>query len=238
MPVGFSVVVPLHNEGTNVVRVLREIPASLEANPHVQSWELICVNDGSTDATAERLAEVVDDRVVVVTLPERRGQSAALAHGFWAARGDVIGRIDGDLQTTPDDFGPLLALLTTQGWDAVHGVRQARCDPALRRWSSRVANAVRRLVLHDTFDDIGCPLTVFRRECLEGLMLFTSFHRYLPYLMEVAGYRVTQMPVRHFPRTADAPKYGVVDRVGVGITSLLAVRWLTRHAIARRRPRD
>ncbi|MEX0691079.1 MAG: glycosyltransferase family 2 protein [Gemmatimonadales bacterium] len=230
----FSVIVPLFNEQTNVRRVLAEIPASLATNLEVRSWELICVNDGSTDRTADELARGRTDQIVIVTLPRNLGKSGALSHGIRAARGEVVGLIDGDLQTSPADFGPLLAEMRTGNWDMVHGIRAQRHDGLVRRWSSRIANGVRRTVLGDDFADITCPLTVCRRTCLTDIPHFEPFHRYIPHLVRTQGYRVTQMPVRHFPRTADHAKYGVGNRLGVGITSLLAVRWLTRHTVPRR----
>lgn len=229
----FSVVVPLYNEETNVLRLLEAVPASLETNPYVDDWELICVDDGSTDRTAERLAGAASERVVVVTLPVNQGQSAAILHGVARARGDVIGVLDGDLQTTPDDFTVLLAEMQRGSWDAVHGIRRDRRDSLVRRWSSRVANAVRRWALKDDFEDISCPLAVFRRTCMDGVPRFDALHRYLPYLFRLQGLRVTQVPVRHFPRVADQAKYGIANRLAIGVTSLLVMRWLGRHAVMR-----
>jgi len=226
--VDFSVVVPLYNEEPNVDRLLHTTLPSLERNPRVRRFELVCVDDGSADDTRARLERARTDRVVVLSHPTRRGQSGALATGIAAARYDVVGVMDADLQTTPDDFVPLLQRLD-QGFDCAHGIRVQRRDPVLRLLSSRVANAVRRLVLGDPFYDIGCPLSVFRRGCLEGVPLFEPFHRYLPFLIQMQGYRVTQVPVRHFPRAAGQTKYGIVNRLGVGLRSLLHVRRLARR---------
>lgn len=229
-----SVVVPLHNEEPNVDRLLGTTLASLRRNRHVSRFELICVDDGSRDATRARLDLGKTGDVVVLSHPVRRGQSAALATGIAAARHEIVGVMDGDLQTTPDDFEPLLAELD-RGFDCAHGVRVNRKDPAIRLLSSRIANGVRRLVLGDGFRDIGCPLSVFRRRCLDGLTLFDSFHRYLPYLIQMQGYRVTQVPVRHFPRAAGQAKYGISNRLGVGLRSLWFVRRLARQYAPRPR---
>jgi len=227
-----SVVVPLHNEEPNIERLLATVVPSLERNPLVDQFEVICVDDGSTDGTARLLAAARSPSVVVVTLPRRSGQSAALARGIGAARYDVIGRLDGDLQTSPDDFEHLLPWLD-RGFDCAHGVRQKRQDTMVRRLSSRIANGIRRRVLGDAFQDISCPLTVFRKRCVDNLTLFDSFHRYLPFLIRMQGYPVTQVPVRHFPRVAGRTKYGIANRVGVGLVSLFVVRWLSRRHLSR-----
>ncbi len=199
----------------------------------VERFEVLCVDDGSTDDTADLLGRHQVDWLRVIRLPVRSGQSAALSAGIDAARYDVIGRMDGDLQTSPDDFEPLLQELA-RGPDCVHGVRAHRYDSVVRRLSSRVANAVRRKVLGDPFLDIACPLTVFRKECVRHALRVDSFHRFLPYHIQLQGYGVTQVPVRHFPRQAGHTKYGVADRVTIGITSLLAMRWFARHHNNRR----
>ncbi|MSR05801.1 MAG: glycosyltransferase [Gemmatimonadetes bacterium] len=227
-----SVVVPLHNEEPNIERLLATVVPSLERNPLVDQFELICVDDGSTDGTAAMLGPHAAERVVLVARPARGGKSAALASGLGAARYDVIGLIDGDLQTSPDDFQLLLPMLA-QGFDCAHGIRTNRQDSWVRLFSSRTARGVRHAILGDRFEDITCPLTVFRRECLEHVTLFEPFHRYLPFLIQAQGYRVTQVPVRHFPRTAGTAKYGIANRLGVGLVSLFVVRWLTRHQVTR-----
>jgi len=228
MPVALSLVIPLHNEEPNVERLLTVVPASLEANPRIKEYEVICVDDGSTDHTRALLEQCASPNVRIVPTARRGGQSAAIARGLTLARYEVVGTLDGDLQTTPDDLATLLERLE-QGYDCVQGVRVNRRDPAIRRWSSAVAKAVRHLALGDRFRDIGCPLIVFRRECLAHLPLFDPFHRYLPFLIELQGFRVDQVPVRHFPRAAGRTKYGVWNRWWIGLTSLWVVRWLARH---------
>ena len=228
-----SVVIPLHNEEGNVERLLATLGESLERDSLVGRFEVVCVNDGSNDGTAAQLERHRADWVTVITLPTRRGQSTALSYGLDAARYDVLARMDGDLQTTPEDFERLLPLLE-QGFDCVHGIRVKRHDSMVRRWSSLIANAVRRAVLRDGFQDIACPLTVFRRACLERVPRFEPFHRYLPFLISMQGFAVTQVPVRHFPRLAGRAKYGIANRLAIGLTSLFVIRWLSRHVVARR----
>lgn len=228
----FSVVVPLFNEEDNVERLLGLLSESLEENALVSQYEILCVDDGSTDATLELLRKFSTGHTRIVALPRNAGQSTALAAGMQAARFETIGLIDGDLQTTPDDFEALLRVLA-DGYDFVSGVRVNRCDSLAKRLSSRIANGLRQKVLGDPFNDIGCPLKVFRKKCVAGLMLFDSFHRYLPYLVRLQGFRVAAVPVRHFPRVAGTTKYGLFDRVWIGLQSLYVVSWLGRKYISR-----
>ena len=225
VPIDLSVVVPLHNEAGNVARLCGTLTASLERNPCVGAFQLVLVNDGSTDNTLELLRRHRSERTTIVSLARRHGQSGALVAGFDAARYETVARLDGDLQTTPDDLGPLLELMQ-RGFDCVHGIRLQRNDTWVRRASSRVANAVRRWVLGDTFRDISCPLSVFRKSCLANVPRIEVLHRYLPYLIQVQGYLVAELPVRHFPRVAERTKYGISNRLWIGVRSLVDVRRL------------
>ena len=186
------------------------------------------MDDGSTDRTGELLGPGRGDRVVVLSLHQRAGQSAALARGIAAARYDVVGLLAGDLQTTPDDFAVLIPWLQ-EGFACAHGIRVGRRDSVVRRASSWVARVVRQLALGDDIQDIGCPLSVYRKECLADVPVFDPFHRYLPYLVQAQGYRVKQVPVRHFPRLAGRSKYGIANRLGPGLASLLTVRRLVKR---------
>lgn len=226
--VDLSVVVPLYNEAGNVARLCGALHASLERNPWVRAFQLVLVNDGSSDNTLELLRRHRSDRTTIVSLARRHGQSGALAAGLDAARFETVARLDGDLQTTPDDLVPLLELMQ-RGFDCVHGIRLERKDTWLRRMSSRAANAVRRAVLGDTFQDISCPLSVFHKNCLANVPRMEVLHRYLPYLIQVQGYAVAEFPVQHFPRIAEHTKYGISNRLWVGVKSLLDVKRLSRE---------
>ena len=232
MTTKFSVVIPLFNEEDNIERLIKTVSSSLESNSLVGEYEIVCVDDGSNDATLEKLREFATSRTTVVSLAGNSGQSVALAAGICAAKFAIIGLIDGDLQTTPDDFEELLRVLS-EGYDLVNGIRIDRQDPLAKRVSSRVANGLRRMVLGDPFSDIGCPLKVLRKECVDRMTMFDSFHRYLPHLVRMQGYRVTEVAVRHFPRLAGKTKYGVFDRAWIGLQSLFVVRWLGRNHISR-----
>jgi len=168
---------------------------------------------------ARRLAPV---RTLRLARPE--GQSAALAAGFQAARGEVLVTLDADGQNDPADIPRLLAALRSA--DVVSGVREHRADPALRLVASRIANGVRRGVLRDGVSDVGCSLKAYRAEFVRGLPLFRGAHRFLPALCRARGARVTEVPVAHRPRRHGVSKYGVRNRLWVGLCDLFGVLWL------------
>jgi len=225
-----SLVIPLRDEAPNLPRLLAETPVSLEANPFVDRWEILLVDDGSTDGTREALRTVSTDGVRALFLDEATGKEAALWAGIDQARHGVVAFMDGDHQMSPDDLVPLLEAVEA-GADAAVGVRVRRNDGWMKRISSRVANRVRRGILGDDFQDVNCPLRVVRRTWLRRVPRFRAWHRYLPVLLEARGARVAQIPVAHFPRAAGRSKYGIRNRLRVGLESLAVVRWLTRNTV-------
>lgn len=225
-----SLVVPIRDEVENLPRLLEEIPARLDRNPFVDTWEMIVVDDGSSDGGRELLSGQQPEGVRVLLLTRGFGKEAALAAGLDHARHDVVAFMDGDHQMLADDLEPLMQKLT-EGYDAAVGVRVDRNDSWLKRFSSRIANRVRAWALADDFPDINCPLRVARRESMLRLPRFRAWHRYVPILLRARGYRVAQVPVRHFPRAAGRSKYGVHNRLWVGLRSLTVVRWLVRNRI-------
>ncbi len=224
-----SVVVPAYNEAECLPILLGELRAALPATG--PEWELILVDDGSTDGTAERvLAEAAaDPRIRPVLLAANSGQSAALAAGFARVRGRIVVTLDADLQNDPADVPRLLEAL--RGADVVSGIRARRQDSALRLFSSRVANTFRRTVLGDPVTDIGCSLKAYRREALEGLPMFVGVHRFLPALCVFRGARLVEVEVAHRPRRHGQSKYGVGNRLWRGLHDLLGVRWLKSRLV-------
>ncbi len=220
-----SVVVPLKDERENVRPLFERIRAALDSG-RCGPWELVLVDDGSTDGTFAELAALAsaEDRVKVVRLRRNFGQSAATQAGLDAATGDVIVTMDGDLQNDPADIGTLLAY--TEKYDLVCGWRTERHDSLTRKISSRVANAVRSAVTGDHVHDTGCSLKVFRREVVDRLQLFVGMHRFFPALALMHGFTVTEVPVRHHPRMHGISKYGVGNRLFKGLYDLLAIRWM------------
>jgi dolichol-phosphate mannosyltransferase len=224
-----SVVVPLFDEGPNVLPLAREIFAALSREP--RSLELILVDDASADDTPQQiqLARQEDPRVRGLRHPTRRGQSAALWSGFQASRGAIIATLDGDRQNDPADLPAMLARLGD--FDLVCGVRLKRQDHLLRRLSSGIARHARQAALGVDFPDTGCNLRVFKRSVLEHVLAFDGFHRFLPILAHAGGARVCFANVGHRPRTAGRTKYGVWNRLGRGIGDLAMMKWYLKRRI-------
>ncbi len=224
-----TVVVPMYNEGVNVARLVAEVRSVLASTG--LDWEIVCVDDGSGDDTAARLAAARADepRLRPYRHERRSGQTAALATGFAQARGDLIATLDGDLQNDPADIPRLVEAL--QDCDMVTGWRRRRHDSPVRRLSSRIANSVRSAVLHDGIVDVGCSTRVFRRACLERIKLYDGMHRFLPALFMAEGFSVRQAPVNHRERAAGRSKYGVGNRLWRGLRDLWAVRWMQDRTI-------
>lgn len=221
-----SVVIPVHDEEDNLRPLWDELRPVLEAlGP---DFEVVFVDDGSRDRSAEVIRELrrADGRIRLVQLRQNAGETAASDAGFKAARGRVVVTMDADLQNDPADIPRLLAPLGDH--DAVTGwrVNRGEGDSVVRRLSSRIANGIRNRLSDETIRDSGCTFRAFRRECLEGLVLYRGFHRFIPTLLRMRGRRVLEIPVRHRPRRAGRSKYGVMNRAFVAFADLLAVRWM------------
>ncbi len=227
-----SVVVPVKNEQDNVEPLVREIAAALSGNT---TFEIIYVNDGSTDATQARLESLKTEFPMLRVIRHRAscGQSRAVTTGVTAARHEWIATLDGDGQNDPSDIPALLAQLkdATQpaNLELLAGWRARRNDTFLRRISSRVANGVRSRMLKDNTPDTGCGLKVFARESFLALPNFDHMHRFLPALVMRNGGAVISVPVNHRARERGTSKYGVHNRLWVGIVDLFGVAWLQRR---------
>ena len=222
-----SIVIPLHNEEENIPDLCAEVRSAFEKLEY--SWELVLVDDGSTDRTRSLIEEEAerDRRLKLVPLEKRRGQSGALCAGFSVARGKFVGTLDGDLQNDPRDIPSMVEKLQGEKLDMVTGWRRKRHDNLVRKISSRVANAVRNRLTGDRITDVGCSTRVFRRACLASLpCFFDGMHRFFPTLFTLAGFSVAEVPVNHRPRRKGKAKYGVWNRLWRGIRDLFGVRWL------------
>ncbi|HTU67321.1 MAG TPA: glycosyltransferase family 2 protein [Steroidobacteraceae bacterium] len=226
-----SVVVPVCNEAENVEPLAREIEAALGG----RAYEMIFVDDGSTDATAANLQRLKASLPALRVLRHsfRSGQSAAVATGVRAARGAWIATLDGDGQNDPADIPKLIAardLPENRGVQLFMGNRSAsRKDTAYRRLQSRIANGVRSGLLGDGTPDTGCGIKIFLRETFLELPRFDHMHRFLPALFQRQGSRVISVPVSHRERTRGQSKYGMLNRLWVGIVDILGVMWLRRR---------
>ena len=214
-----SVVVPLYNEEENVPILQAELANALRGIDH----EIIFVDDGSTDATANRIARSPEVRVV--QFERNAGQSAAMFAGLHAARGSIAVLIDGDLQNDPADIPRLIAEIE-RGADLVCGYRAKRKDTLVKRITSRVANFVRSRFTKDYVRDTGCTLKAMRRECVGALLPFKGMHRFIPALIRGAGYKLVEIPVNHRSRKFGVSKYGLGNRAIRATVDMFGVRWL------------
>ncbi len=226
-----SVVIPVCNEEENLPLLWPELRSVLDAER--LDFEVVFVDDGSRDRSAELIRGMRDNdpRVRLVRLKANAGETAATDAGFHAARGRLIVTMDADLQNDPRDLPGLLRHLDR--WDAATGWRVNRRDgdSIVRRLSSRIANRVRNWLSDDVIQDSGCTFRAFRRECLRGLVLYRGFHRFIPTLLKMRGFRVVEVPVRNRPRRFGQSKYGVLNRVFVATADLLVVRWMKSRAL-------
>lgn len=234
-----SVLAPAHNEQENVQPLVEEIHQSLA--PAGIDYEIIIVDDGSTDETLQRLEAIMPHYLELHVLrmqptpPGRgNGQSAAFHAGIRAARGRFIAMLDADLQNDPTDLLRLLDVLQRDQAHLVQGDRMAsRQDTFIRRISSAVGRFFRWSILGDTVCDTGCSLRVMRREVALALPLeFRGMHRFIPVTARQLGYTVVEVPVKHRPRIAGKAKYGIWNRALPGLIDCFVVRWMAR----RRRP--
>jgi glycosyltransferase involved in cell wall biosynthesis len=227
--VELSVVLPVYNEADSILLLWAELTAVL---PRVAaSAEVIFVDDGSTDGSAEviRRLALADARVRLLRFEANAGLSAAFYAGFQAARGCLVATMDSDLQSDPADLPALIARLDTA--DAAVGWRQIRHDSWLKRISSRVGNGIRKAVTGDAVQDSACSLRVMRRECLAAVPPFGGMHRFIPTLVRIAGFRVVQVPVHHRARQYGRSKFGVSNRAVPAFMDLLAVFWMMRRRL-------
>jgi glycosyltransferase involved in cell wall biosynthesis len=214
-----SVIVPLYNEEENVPILQAELRAALRGVDH----EFIFVDDGSADRTVERIEAAPNLRVI--RFEKNAGQSAAIYAGLQAARGAILVLIDGDLQNDPADI-PKLVGEVSRGADLVCGYRAQRRDTRVKRLTSRIANAVRSRYTKDGVRDTGCTLKAMRRECVDALVPFKGMHRFIPALINDAGYRLVEIPVNHRPRRFGQTKYGLGNRAVRATIDMFGVRWL------------
>jgi glycosyltransferase involved in cell wall biosynthesis len=225
-----SVVVPVRNETGNLGPLIGEIEAALA---DLGPFEIVYVNDGSTDGTGAELARLAATRphLRIVTHRDSCGQSAAVRTGVRAARGAIVCTLDGDGQNDPAFIPAMSALLEANGpgCGLVQGQRVGRKDTGFKRFQSRVANNVRRFMLKDGTRDTGCGLKCFRREAYLALPYFDALHRFMPALVRREGYTLAHVDVIDRPRHAGVSNYGFFDRLWVGILDLMGVRWLIRR---------
>jgi len=225
-----SIILPCYNEEENVEPLVRELVGVLE--PLHRAYEIVFVDDASTDDSVARLEELRKEFSQIRILRHKMncGESAAQLTGFRNARGRIFVTMDSDLQNDPADIPAMLAAL--ESCDVVCGVRRKREDSWIKKVSSRVANWFRNALLHDSIHDAGCTFRALRREAAEiELIPFKGLHRFLPTIWRLHGFRVQEIAVNHRPRLKGQSKYGLWNRLGVGIHDILAMRWYRKRHI-------
>jgi dolichol-phosphate mannosyltransferase len=223
-PIDLSLVIPAFNEQEVIPELLRRIEPALQQTG--KSFEVVIVDDGSTDTTPQLLSDAQKTRswLRILRMARNGGQSAAFDAGFKAAHGAVIATIDADLQNDPEEIARLLPML--DGYDMITGQRAKRQDSKFRLIQSRIANRIRNWISQETIQDSASSLKLYKRHCLAGIHLFTGSHRFMPTLVKMRGYTVLETPVKHSQRFAGTAKYGFRNRAWRAFIDLLGVRWM------------
>jgi len=207
-----SVVVPAFNEEDNIQPLYSLLKNTLDNQVEIDEYEIIFVDDGSTDSTPKKINGIEDLVAKNITLNHNQGKTTALMMGIKETKYNVVATLDADLQNDPADIIQMLQKLD-EGYDCVVGWRSERKDSLWKVFCSKVANAVRRFVLKDTFRDINCGLRVFKKECIKEIEMFEGAHRFFPYLIQKRGFKVTECEVRHHPRKFGQTKYTMRNRI-------------------------
>jgi glycosyltransferase involved in cell wall biosynthesis len=222
----YSVVIPIYNEAENILPLVEELEWVMKSD-----WELILVDDGSTDESPKIVQKLAEQKssICTILLKKNYGQTSALCAGIQQASGEWILTLDGDLQNDPRDIPHLID--ASFGCHMVSGIRQKRKDPFYKRVISRLANAARRRLLQDNTEDTGCSLKLFKKECFMKLPRFNGMHRFLPALFQIEGFITKEIPVHHRERRRGKSKYTLFNRGFALFSDLLAVAWMKRRKL-------
>jgi dolichol-phosphate mannosyltransferase len=222
-----SLVIPAYNEQEVIPELLKRVESALRLTG--KTFEVLIIDDGSTDQTPAMLKEAQTTRpwLRILRMSKNGGQSAAFDAGFRAASGKLIATIDADLQNDPEEIARLLPML--DGVDMITGWRQKRNDSAFRKFQTRFANRIRNWISQETIQDSASSLKIYRRQCLEGIFLFNGAHRFMPTLVKMRGFKVLETPVKHSQRYAGTAKYGLRNRAWRAFVDLLGVRWMKKR---------
>ena len=225
----FTIIVPVYNEEDNLNRVEKELLAY--TNMATKKTAILFVNDGSTDKSQAMIESICakNEAFGYISFKKNKGLSAAIKAGFDHVSTDLVGYIDSDLQTSPEDFNKLLEHIDT--YDLVTGVRADRKDNFVKNMSSTIANSIRRVFTHDGMDDTGCPLKVLKTRYAKRIPMFKGLHRFLPAMILLQEGKVLQIPVRHFPRIAGTAKFGVWNRLLGPLMDCFAYLWMKKKYI-------
>ena len=225
----FTIVIPVYNEEDNLKRVETELTNYLTIAS--RKAKVLFVNDGSKDKSQELIEEICtrNPDFTYISFKKNAGLSAAIKAGFDYADTELIGYIDSDLQTAPEDFNLLLEHIGE--YDLVTGVRANRKDSFVKNMSSKIANGIRRAFTHDGMDDTGCPLKVVKASYAKRIPMFKGLHRFLPAMILLQNGKITQIPVQHFPRIAGTAKFGLWNRLLGPLMDCFAYLWMKKKYI-------
>ncbi|MBD3238754.1 MAG: glycosyltransferase [Candidatus Moranbacteria bacterium] len=219
-----SVICPFFNEAGNLKQLHKKIKQSLDQLN--QSYEIIFINDGSTDDSLEKVKDLAP--LTLINFRRNFGQTAALDCGFKYAQGKIILTLDSDLQNDPADFSKLIAKIN-QGYDVVSGWRKNRQDSFSKKFASKVAEFLRKFLINDHIHDSGCTLKAYRKECFEHIDLYGEMHRFIPAILKIQGFRITEVIVKHHPRTWGKTKYGAT-RALKGFLDIISVWFWKKYS--------
>lgn len=225
----FTIIVPVYNEEANLNRVEKELSNYTQIAS--RSTKILFVNDGSKDRSQEIIEEICNRQpnFHYLSFAENRGLSAAIKAGFDHVDTPLLGYIDSDLQTAPEDFNLLLQHIGP--YDLVTGVRSERKDSFVKNMSSKIANGIRRSFTHDGMDDTGCPLKVIKTDFAKRIPMFRGLHRFLPAMIMLQHGKIKQIPVRHFPRVAGTANFGLWNRLLGPLMDCFAYLWMKKKYI-------
>jgi len=229
MTYDFTIIVPVYNEEDNLARVEEQLLAyiTIATKPTC----ILFVNDGSKDRSQDIIEDICarNSAFNYISFKENKGLSAALKAGIDHVKSPLLGYIDSDLQTAPEDFNLLLPHIGE--YDLVTGVRADRKDSFVKNMSSKIANGIRRTFTHDGMDDTGCPLKVIKSDYAKRIPMFRGLHRFLPAMILLQEGKIIQIPVRHFPRIAGTAKFGLWNRLLGPLSDCFAYIWMKRKYI-------
>ncbi len=225
-----SIIIPVWDESDNIINLINEIHSTFKES--IWIYEVVIVDDGSEDGTTELVRKIAekDEKIRNVHLREHLGKSAALWCGFQHGKGKYFATIDGDCQNDPNDITRLLLMIQNGQADFVHGMRSKRQDNAIRMISSKIANNIRNFALGFSVKDSGCAFNVFKKECVRNIPVFEGMHRFLPELVRNVGFAIDEVPVNHRKRMKGVAKYGVLNRLLVGLWDLIGVHWYLKRS--------
>ena len=224
-----TIIVPVYNEEENLIRVEEELSKYLKTA--TVPTKILLVNDGSTDKSQLLINEICNrqEGFESLSFTQNNGLSAAIKAGFDYSDTELVGYIDSDLQTTPEDFNLLLQY--TDEYEIVTGIRATRNDGFVKRFSSKFANSFRKAFTHDGVVDTGCPLKIIRTSYAKKIPMFKGLHRFLPAMILLQNGKIKQVPVRHFPRIAGEAKFGLSNRLVGPLLDCFAYLWMKKKYI-------